>query len=196
MAINKQELLRELKAEKQVIITALNFGYIVSAQGWVNQFSEFTLTPGTIDLELDGSQVQYVIPKPADLVPLYGNRQFLETASFDLVRVAIRNAVTQYCEKIQGFCEGNSVEKQKWERAPWRPISRLFRNAVSHDFHFDFSVPKSNALRPDVIFKFKNGRVIELKNSLHGKPITGDNFPLTAVFQLLDEMESFVENEL
>ena len=70
-AMTKTELLHELHVEREVIIHALNFSYIVGAGGWRSQFREFTVSPGIIDLNLDSSTLDYVIPRPADLIHLY-----------------------------------------------------------------------------------------------------------------------------
>lgn len=194
--MSKQELLNELKAERGIIITALNFSYIVGSGAWESQFRTYTLSEGIIDLEMDSSKIRYIIPKPADLVPLYTSPDVLEEACFNLVRVAIRNAITQYYEKIQSFCLGDGVKQPKWEQAPWRPLARLARNSMSHDFILNFLDQKKQQLRNDVSFVFPSGRTIEIKNTEHGRPITGDNLPLDAVIELLDVMKDFVEKDL
>lgn len=196
MTITKYELLKTLDGEKRVIITALNFSYIVSAHGWESQFSEFTLSPGMIDLEIDSSRLCYVIPRPADLVPLYRAEEFLNVISMDLIRVTIRNAISQFSVQIENFCKGDGLRQLKWEQALWRPLARAVRNAVSHDFRFNFFNEHTKKLSPDVRFTFPSGRVFEIKNTQHGMPLTGDNMPLDVIFQLLDVMRDFVDKDL
>lgn len=191
----KQELLQELRAEHEVVITALNFSYIVGVRGWEEQLRTFTLSPGAIDIEMDSSQFTYVIPKPADLVALY-DPQTLNRAAFSLFRVALRNATSQSYEKIQAFCLGNGTRQPKWQSAAWRPFARLVRNSFSHDFVINFLDRKTGKLRGDIRYVFPSGRRIEIKNNLHGQPITGDNIPIDSVVELLDVMRDFVEKDL
>lgn len=189
-------MLNELSAEREVIETALNFSYIVEVGNWQPQFLKYTLSAGTIDLTLDSSSFRYVIPKPADLVPLYSTTRVLEKASFNLVRVTMRNAVSQYYEKIRAFCLSDGTRQRKWEQAPWRPLARLVRNSFSHDFLIDFSDRSKTKPRGDVKFTFPSGRTIEIKNSMHGQPITGNNIPIYFVLELLEVMKDFVGKEL
>ena len=194
--MTKQDLLDELKAERGIVITALNFSYIVASRAWESQFQTYTLSEGVIDLEMDSSSIRYVIPRPADLIPLYTAPDVLEQACFNLVRVTLRNAVTQHYEKIQSFCLGDSIKQPKWELASWRQCARLARNSMSHDFILNFWDQKKKQLRSDVTFTFPSGNTIEIKNSQHGQAITGDNMPLNSIIELLDVMKDFVEKEL
>ena len=193
--MTKDELLRDLQAQREAIVTALNFSYIVASRVWVREFGTFTATPGTIDIELDRSHFQYVIPRPADFVALY-DEKLINHAGFNLVRITIRTAISQSYEKIREFCLGNGTRQPKWETASWRPLARLARNSFSHDHKLNFLDQKTGELRTDVTFTFPNGRAITVKNTEHGKPIDGTNMPIDVVLALLDVMREFVKSEL
>ena len=55
---------------------------------------------------------------------------------------------------------------------------------------------RNGALRNDVRFTYPNGRVIEIRNSDHGKFIDGTMVPLDCIIELLDIMRDFVVTEL
>jgi hypothetical protein len=192
--MSKQNLLNELKAERKIIQTALNFSYIVFCGQWEKQFLNYS-NPGVIELNLDSSKFTYCISKPSDLIQLYKTPGILNNDVMDLVRVTIRNAINQFYEKIQSFCFVDG-KQQKWEQASFRPLARLVRNSMSHDFILNFWDSKKKQLHADVSFTFPSGKTLGIKNSEHEKPITGDNLPLDSVLALLDVMENFVEKEL
>lgn len=194
--MTKQELIDELTAERRVIVTALNFSYIVASGAWKQQFRTYSLSEGEIELSLDSSKLRYVIQKPSDLALFYEDPKVVESDCSNLTKVTFRNAVTQYYEKIQAFCKGDRVKQQKWDQAPWRPLARIARNSMSHDFILNFWDSRKQQLRGDVRFTFPSGRKIEIKNTENGRPISGDNLPLEVVIELLDVMRDFVDKEL
>ena len=194
--MNKQNLIHALKAERKIIDTALVFSHIVFNGKWENQFQKYANLPGEIEIKMDSSKIFYRFSNHSDLIALYKNPVALNSDCFALVRVTIRNAITQFYEKIHSFCHGDGTRQPKWEQAPWRPLASLARNSMSHDFILNFWNNKKNSLRADVNYTFPSGKALEIKNTEHEKPITGDNLPLNLVIELLDVMENFVEKEL
>jgi hypothetical protein len=193
--VTKQELLSDLQTQRETIITALNFSYIVGSRVWEREFKTLSISQATMDIAMDSSHYQYVILRPADLVAVYDNRA-INNATFALIRMTIRTVLTESYEKIQAFCLGNGMRQPKWEAAAWRPLARLARNSFSHDFKLNFLDPKTGKLRSDVKFQFPDGRVVEIKTTEHGQPITGNNMPIDVVFGLLDVMRNFVTTAL
>src|SRR5205085_9641008 len=114
----------------------------------------------------------------------------------NLIRITIRTALSQSYERIQEFCRGDGTKQPKWEKAAWRPMARLARNSFSHNFKLNFIDQKTGKLRSDVSFAFPNGRVVEIKNTEHGKPISGLNMPVDVILGLLDAMKDFARTEL
>jgi hypothetical protein len=193
--MTKKELLEDLQAERNAVVTAFNFSYIVGSRCWERDFKTFTLNPGTIDFDLDRSNFRYTIERPADLVTLY-DAPTINNAAVNLIRITIRTALSQCYERIQEFCLGDGTRQPKWEKASWRPIARLARNSFSHNFKLNFIDQKTGKLRSDVKFEFPRGRIVEIKNTEHGKPIDGSNMPVELILGLLDVMAEFVRIEL
>lgn len=194
--MNKQNLLNSLNAEQRTIETAFNFSHIVITGGWHSQFLKYGNSPGQVELKLDSSKITHLIHSHAALVQLYKTSRVLNNACFDLVRVTIRNAITQFYEKIQSFCLGDGTKQPKWEQASWRPLARLARNSMSHAFILNFWDKKKQQLYADVSFTFPSGKTLEIKNTEDGQRITGNNLPVDSVRELLDVMKDFVEKEL
>jgi hypothetical protein len=192
---SKADLLGELHAERSLIAHAFNLSYVSQVCDWRPELAQYSLNPGAIEFNLDGSSFEYTIRRPADLVQIY-TPEVLNEAWTGLIKLALRNAVSQSYEAISTRAKTRNDWQLKWESAKWRPLARLLRNSFSHDFVLDFWDRKKKCLRPDVNYTFANGRSVLISNTEHGRLLDGTLMAIDVVPQLLDEMRRFVEADL
>jgi hypothetical protein len=98
-------------------------------------------------------------------------------APFELLR--------DYCEDYDKAAPGHQLV-QRLQKSPWYQFTRLVRNAVSHNFRYDFR--DSDKKRMPITW-----RGITLTEDWHGKPITYETFWHKPGYELFLEMRAFAE---
>lgn len=192
-SMTKNDLIKQIKAKKAIIHTALDFLYIVGSKSWEQTFMSY-IGPGHVDLDLNSSHITFTLPNPAGLVLQYKDPKIMNDLGVNLYKAVLCFSFNSIYEFIADYCELDKKNKNNWENAIWRPLARLVRNSFSHDFHFDFYDRYQKVMDGDVSCTFTNGRVFIIKNTEHEKELTGDNLPLDVIFLMIDEMISFAEN--
>lgn len=127
----------------------------------------------------------------ADLADRLEQPTTREIVSSDFVLNQLHSLIRVPFELISDYCE--DFEKQvpaaallsKLKGADWYWFTRMIRNAISHNFRYDFSRDKGKL---PVTW---NG--ITLTEDLHGKPITYETFWHGSGYELFLEMRAFAE---
>jgi hypothetical protein len=90
-----------------------------------------------------------------------------------------------YCNDFDKGCPGHHLA-DSLRRTDWYSFARLIRNAVSHNFHFDFTA-RDMGMMPITW----NG--ITLTADMHGRPLTYEAFWHKPGYELFLQMRSFAE---
>lgn len=93
--------------------------------------------------------------------------------------------VCDYCEDYDKVAGGNRLSKQM-EATPWFHFARVIRNAISHNFHFQYGNYDKTLL--PIIW---NG--ITLSPDMEGKPLTYASLWHKKGYELFLEMRTFAE---
>ncbi len=111
-----------------------------------------------------------------------------ETIIKHMTNLAIKNAVTDYFESIMKYCE-QTKQFSVLKNQQWYNYAKLIRNGLSHDYQWDFSRQKKS------IFPVTYKQIIIIYD-LHGTLLKENQMPLSVIWGMLEEMESFVKTNL
>jgi hypothetical protein len=109
---------------------------------------------------------------------------FLLNQLYALIRAPFE-IVCDYCEDYDKVMGGKPLSKQM-EATPWFQFARIVRNAISHNFHFQYGKYDKSLL--PVTW---NG--IALSQDLEGKPLTSGSLWHKTGYELFLEMRTFAE---
>ena len=105
-----------------------------------------------------------------------------------MTNLAIKNAVTDYYESIIKYCK-QTKQFSILKNQQWYNYAKLIRNGLSHDYQWDFSQQKKSIF--PVTYK-----QITITYNLHGTLLKENQMPLSIIWVMLEEIESFVKTNL
>jgi hypothetical protein len=120
------------------------------------------------------------------LVEKYRNYhdRYMETL-FEFFKAARRMLVKESFEVVKAYAKAQGVG-QVLKSSSWYEFARIVRNAISHDFHFQFKT------HDQTLLPVRYGGVT-IDSSLDGKDMPGSILPPGLAFDLYQEFVRFVE---
>ena len=119
---------------------------------------------------------------------LLANVDKLTHTTEELYKTVIRAAVTESFELSRDYCEKNN-QQELFETQPWFQVFRLLRNALNHNFMFEFR-------KFDKTLLPCRWNSITIDISLDNKELSLNVLPVTAALEWLECLEEFITNEL
>lgn len=120
--------------------------------------------------------------------PLILDKKVLKIAVEQLHITILRSLIKELFEVLKTYCESTG-EKNLLKSQEWYQLWRVIRNGFSHDFCFRFN-------EHDKKFLPISWKGIEVRDDMHKKKITTGHFPYNKVWELINEVESFVQYKL
>jgi hypothetical protein len=119
---------------------------------------------------------------------LLKNKKKLIHSIDQLYLTIVRTAVTESFELTRDYCrKSNQIKNLKAQN--WYTVFRLIRNALNHNFHFEFS-PKDLKELP------ATWNSITLDARLHEKELTQALLPPSVAIEWLGELDEFISTGL
>jgi hypothetical protein len=128
----------------------------------------------------------------ADLADQLGDPLAREVLSSDLLLTHLHALIRGPFELLSDYCEDydkvlfSGRLREQMQATGWYAFTRMIRNAVSHNFHFDFSERDRRRLPLSW-----NG--VTLTEDMHGRPITYEALWHKPGYELFREMRAFAE---
>lgn len=120
--------------------------------------------------------------------PLILDKKVLKIAVEQLHITVLRSLVKELFEILKTYCKSTG-ETELLKSQEWYQLWRIIRNGFSHDFCFRFSAH-------DKKFLPISWKGIEIRADLDSKNITTGHFPYDKIWELIDEVENFVQHKL
>jgi hypothetical protein len=138
-------------------------------------------------MEARGRWISY-----ADLAGLLEQPMTREFAASDFLLSQLHALIRAPFELLMDYCEDYDKEVptrhllKELKETPWYDFTRLIRNAISHNFRFEFRDPDKR--RMPITWMH-----ISLTEDLHGKPMTHESFWHKPGYELFLAMRHFAE---
>ena len=128
---------------------------------------------------------------PAAFAPslqLLKNKRKLVHTVEQLYLAIVRTAVTESLELTRDYCR-ETKQTKTLKAEEWFTVFRLIRNALNHNFHFEFSESDLKELPA-------TWRTIIIDSALNGTEFTRSALPPDLAIEWLAELDAFISNRL
>lgn len=126
-----------------------------------------------------------------DVAALMKKRKDRDIACKEFVNMGLRVLIKETFELIKDYSESNSQEAI-FKKKDWYQFARMIRNCLSHNFIFNFNKYDKEILNKKSI-KWKKR---EITLAMDNTPLKLSFFGYTEAWELFDEMQQFVKNDL
>jgi|ERR1700722_4101371 len=141
----------------------------------------------SLSMIISGKEIRF-----ADVGKMLGEHSTMIQTTSIFVLNQLHTTVRAPFELLRDYCEDYDGETQtellvpRLQKASWFEFARLVRNAISHNFHFEFVA--SDRKKLPVTW---NG--ITISGNLEGMPITYEIFAHRPGYELFLEMKAFAD---
>jgi hypothetical protein len=120
--------------------------------------------------------------------PLILDKKVLQIAVDQFHMTVLRAIIKELFEVLKIYCK-NTDQDHLLRSQAWYQLWRIIRNCLSHDFHFKFTDHDKKIL--PILW---NG--IEIREDMDGTQMNISHFSFENIWTLINEVETFIENEL
>jgi hypothetical protein len=174
LRIRSDALFNLIAAKKNYLLGMLASGYFYNFD-YKQKIDKIKIPMKEREVTIDVREISRILTE---------NREKKEPIIRNFGSMCLRVFITETYEVTKDFCK-KSKQMKRFERQSWYQFERLIRNALNHNFRFEFSENDKKLL--PVSWK---GKIITV--DLDGKPVQHSVIDYQTALELHNDLRSFV----